>query len=327
MPFRRLPDTDAGRLQALEAAEAKAAIVDPGDLAFSAESKATLDTLLPLLRTEMQERGVALGAQVSATAALTAQRDRLKMWGSHFLQNLNFGIDRGVFQASDRAFYQIPTSQESLPAMSREADLLMWTQRIIDGEAARTAAGGSAVLCPPVAEVSAERAAYVTLQADQSTKKDALDTEQEDVDALRPQADELILDIWDEVEFTYRKEPSASARDNAREYGVVYVTRPGEPSDPGQPGEPPAAPGAPTLTPGAPGEVTADWTAVEGATSYNVYKQEVGTDPDFVLHDNPSEPASLFTGLTPGATLRVYITAINDDGESDPSPTSETTVM
>ncbi|MBV9656797.1 MAG: hypothetical protein JO295_01680 [Verrucomicrobia bacterium] len=44
---------------------------------------------------------------------------------------------------------------------------------------------------------------------------------------LRPDMDRLILDIWDEVEFAFRKAGSpASIRRKSREYGVVYDTRP-----------------------------------------------------------------------------------------------------
>jgi len=45
------------------------------------------------------------------------------------------------------------------------------------------------------------------------------------VAALLPEARELVIDIWDEVEFTYRKEDFPSKRANCRLYGVVYSSR------------------------------------------------------------------------------------------------------
>lgn len=320
MPARLLPVTDAARLQALETAAGKAAAVGAGPLAFSAATKTTLDATLPQFRTELQERGVALGAQVAATTALTAQRGRLRTYVSHFLQQLNMAIARGVLTVADRAFFQIPTSQESLPRMTSEAELLMWSQRIADGEAARVTAGGTALPFPSATEVTTERTAYVTLQADQSTKKDALDAEQEDVDAMRAAVDGLILDIWDEVEFTFRKESASSARANAREYGVVYVSRPGEPTEPGQPPPPPATP---VLTQSTSGQMIVEIVAVEGATAYKYYRQEVGVDADFILHETSSETTSVINGLTLGNTLRVYVTSLNNDGESQPSTIAE----
>jgi hypothetical protein len=75
----------------------------------------------------------------------------------------------------------------------------------------------------------------------------------------RPAVDALLADVWDSIEssqwalarwttgtaarrvsgkgfpgnqFTYRKEPGPSKRRRCREWGVVYVTRPGEEPDP-----------------------------------------------------------------------------------------------
>lgn len=231
MPFRQLPQSDTARLQALDAASAKAATVDPANLAFTAESKTTLDTLRPQFQTEVAERGQALAAQTDASKAVREQAARLRMFVSHFFQNLNFGIERGVFAASDRAHYQLDVSQTTLPNMVREADLLTWAGRAVSGEASRTAAGGMAMPFPSAAEVQAELTQYTTLASDQSTKKDTYDDEQADVEALRDDVDGLIVDIWDEVEFTFRRDKPPSLRRKAKQYGVVYVTRPGEPPD------------------------------------------------------------------------------------------------
>lgn len=119
-------------------------------------------------------------------------------------------------------------SQTTLPQLSSDAELTMWADRIVSGEAARTAAGGTALPFPTVAEVDAELTQYKSLRADQSTKKDAYDSEQEDVEALRADVEALIRDIWDEVEFAFRRDDSPSLRRKAREYGVFYATRPGE---------------------------------------------------------------------------------------------------
>ena len=70
------------------------------------------------------------------------------------------------------------------------------------------------------------------LKTNQTSKKDAYDKEQEDVDNLRETAADIILDVWDEVEFTFRKNTASSKRRKAREYGVVYITRPGEEPEP-----------------------------------------------------------------------------------------------
>lgn len=308
MPFRQLPRTDAERLQALDAAAAKAAVVPAAELAFSAANKTLLDTFLPSFRTELTERGTSLAGQTAATLAEDTQEGRLRMWTSHFFRTFNMAIDRELFPVSARAFYQLDVSQESLPNMATETDLILWAGRAVSGEAARIAAGGSAIPFPPIAEVSAELTLYQTRRAAQSTAKDAFNAESEDVDALRPQADALIRDIWDEVEFKFRHDAPPSLRAKAREYGVYYATRPGEPSEPGTP---PAAPTGVTLTVGAGNVVTASWNAVTGATSYQVLKQLVGTDPDFVVVGTATAPTLALGAFAPGATVRVKVRALS----------------
>uniref|UniRef100_UPI003569B6B0 hypothetical protein n=1 Tax=Draconibacterium sp. TaxID=1965318 RepID=UPI003569B6B0 len=62
----------------------------------------------------------------------------------------------------------------------------------------------------------------------QSAEKQAFDAENKDVLDMLPEIDELIRDIYDEVEFYYRKETPPNRRKLAREWGVSYVSRPGE---------------------------------------------------------------------------------------------------
>ncbi len=119
-------------------------------------------------------------------------------------------------------------SNAALPALVTQADVTLWAGRIVEGEAARLAADPAAtpMALPSAAEITTAAAKYAASSALQSEKKDTYDDEQDDVAALRPAVDELITDIWDSIEFTYRKDPGPSKRRRCREWGVVYVTRP-----------------------------------------------------------------------------------------------------
>jgi hypothetical protein len=76
------------------------------------------------------------------------------------------------------------------------------------------------------------------------------------------------------------------------------------------------------LTAGAPGSVLADWSDAARAVSYRVYKQVVGTDPDFILAVTVSDSDATLTGLPSAATVKIRVVAVNADG--DVSPPSET---
>lgn len=228
MPRIYRPQTDFERLEALEAAKVKADVTAPADLAFSADTLTRLNTFLPSFRTEMQQVGSALSAQNAATVIANAAKANTKMFISHFFQVFNLGIQRGVYTADQRAHFNLDVNSADVPRLLTEQEIATWGQRIITGDAGRVTAGGAPMSNPTAAQVAAAHTTYINAQGDQSTKKDAYDHEQEDVEALRVDADDLIADIWDEVEFTFRKETAGSKRRKAREYGVRYKPNPGE---------------------------------------------------------------------------------------------------
>jgi fibronectin type 3 domain-containing protein len=81
---------------------------------------------------------------------------------------------------------------------------------------------------------------------------------------------------------------------------------------------PPAAPTGVTATPGN-DQVTIAWTAVTGATSYNIYWSTTSgagvTGTQIASATNPY----IQTGLTNGTTYYYVVTAVNGNGESAPS--------
>ncbi|HEX5870750.1 MAG TPA: hypothetical protein VFY65_10060, partial [Longimicrobium sp.] len=159
---------------------------------------------------------------------------------------------RGLFARSDRAHYGLDISRSDVPLMSSYAEAEQWAGRLIDGEAARLAAApagqpATPMAMPSAADVSAARAELAAVRARQSTAKDRYDKEQGDVETGYPAVDELIADMWDTIEFRLRTLDGPGRRRRAREWGVVYLTRPGETPDPDQPpaedgGTPPPAP-------------------------------------------------------------------------------------
>jgi hypothetical protein len=231
MPFRLLPSSDAAMLNALTTAKNKAENTPAEQLAFSAETLVRLNEIEPLFKKEIAERGAALSNQTNSTAGKVTAQDNLRTYISHFIQVFNLGVERGKYKVTERPFYQLDVSQTELPSLRSEADVERWGQNIIKGDLDRKSAGGEAMLNPSAAEVEAAYLTFVERNTEQSSLKDTYDREQEDVERMRGNVMDLIRDIWDEVEFTYRKESAPSMRRKAREYGVYYAYRKGEPAD------------------------------------------------------------------------------------------------
>jgi len=219
---RALPKTDVARNIAQKTAKLKKDVTAPANVPMTGGTQTRLDAQQPAFALKMNERSIALRAQTNSTMLKTAQQDKTKMFISHYFQAFNNGVARGVFSASDRAFYGLDVNSQSVPPLDKEALIVYWGERLITGDAARIAAGGVPMSNPNTSEVAAEYDSFVAINLSQSNFKDAFDTAQEAVGAMRPETDKLILRIWDEVEAAYNDETIESKRRKAREWGVFY---------------------------------------------------------------------------------------------------------
>lgn len=234
MPYRQLPSTIISRNNVLEKTNQKVSSTAPEKWAITSETQTALSTLYPKFRQEMAERQEQFAAQSEATKAENAQQQVLLRFVSHFFRVFNFAVERRKYKASDRLYYGLNANQSELPKISSEQDLVTWAKNLLAGEEKRMSHGNPNAE-PPVAmsnpgadEVQVELDKYTALSNAQSAEKMAFDAENKDVLDMLPEIDELIRDIYDEVEFYYRRETPANRRKLAREWGVVYVSRPGE---------------------------------------------------------------------------------------------------
>jgi hypothetical protein len=254
MPYRHLPNTDEQRLAALNGAAGKASNVsDPADLLLTPEQAAALDLtntrgIYAVFKRDVEERGTALSRQSAVTEEHDLAAAALGQFVSHFIQVFNFAVARGRFPRSARAHYGIDVSHSDVPAMTSHADFRLWADRIVSGEAARVAAGGEPMAMPSADEVATAIATFDEVAGRHTAAKDSYGKEQRDVETNRPAVDTLILDMWDTIEFRLRALDGPSRRRRAREWGLVYLTRPDETPDPdaGTTQPAPLSPGATT---------------------------------------------------------------------------------
>ena len=199
---------------------------------------------------------LALAAQAPVTSDLAAAAAKLTMTVSHFHQVFDLGVARGVFKAGARSYYGRDVSASVIPNLTTHADVADTAAAIIAGEAARAAAEGKPatfdsglkmdsgvrldsvvgyvlMALPSAAEVAAALAAYQTLADESDATKTNTNQQQEKLSADYDEAQALAVDICDNVEFFYRKDPdAASRRAKAVRWGVVYIYDPSEPQPP-----------------------------------------------------------------------------------------------
>jgi len=222
---RKLPNTHVTRAAAIEIAKNKKDNVPPAQNVLTAATALRLDAIYTNYSARMLAVSNALAAQSESTAGTSAAFSKSKMFVSHFIQVFFLGVERSVYTKEQKAFYGLDVNQTALPKLDSDADLLIWGKRLKDGDPLRVAAGGAAMSNPTIAQCNTAYDAWVALYNAHSTEKEAYDIAQEQLEAIIPEADGVILKVWDEAETFYNEETPSSKRNNCRLWGAVYVSQ------------------------------------------------------------------------------------------------------
>lgn len=255
MPFRLLPNSDASSLAALRELKRKQGTTPVADWPFPEAQGLENVACFTLLDKELGERENAEAIRSGASRLSEAAMNRVRQLTSHFIQTLNNGIDRAVLKREDRAFYSLGLDQGDVPAMTNAADVLQWATNVVQGEARRATAQGAAyvpVTFPSAAQVQTELTAFEALRAAQGTAATTALSEAQDVENIRPRIALAIHESWDAIEYKYRRLEAPARRAIAREWGVIYASRPGEAPEDGvdpAPADGPGGTGPATPTP------------------------------------------------------------------------------
>jgi hypothetical protein len=197
----------------------------PGEISITPPTKVRLLAIAPLWSDAILTRDDSIASKTGATAVVDSTQVTLAMFVSHFFQVFNFGVARGKYLNTDRAFFHLPIDSSVLPNMDSEANLLLCSNRIIVGDAARVTAGGAAMSNPSAAEVGAALIAFQAAKNDQDVKEAAYKATLLVLNGLRPEADAVILKVWDETESFYNELPAPAMRDKGRLWGIRYITK------------------------------------------------------------------------------------------------------
>lgn len=225
MPSRRLPRTVEEHKEAIRIAKAKKEAAAPGaDLPITPEIIAVLLSFYPRFVDAINAAKLAQSIQTTATRKKVLSYRKVALIISHYFQTMNNAIARGEIPAEHRNLYGLAINDSRAPVIRSEAELSRWADNLITGDAMRIAQGGIAMSMPSAAQVQAAYTIYLADKADQSAKKEAYDRAQEVLSALMPEARQIVKDIWNDVENTFRNDDDESRRRKAAEYGVVYVS-------------------------------------------------------------------------------------------------------
>ena len=231
MPYRRLPKTDAARLRALKT------LLDNNDI-YVVRNRfldwKTLNRAQPAydrLLTANEQFRVSSQAQTRHTAKLERLQRNATIYVSHFVQVLLMSVERGETKRQLLPLYGLEEDVTTVPNIKTLDRLVEWGEKIVEGEKARIKKGGRPIYNPSIGMVSTHldifREAYEQQRRLQHRTQKVVD----DLQAIRPEVDEILLDLWNQIEKHFENEPPEVRFAECRKFGVVYYYRRHEPHD------------------------------------------------------------------------------------------------
>ena len=228
MPYRRLPNTDTARIKAMKTALEKGKELPPNKLAFSSKTIVHLQKFLPQFDHNFHLYRQALASQNKKSKAYNETLRKARIYLTHFIRVMNMAIFRGDLPAETRAFYGLSTDESTVPSLTSENELMSWGKRIIEGEEFRIKKGGSPITNPTIAVVKVRFENFLEARNYHNTlTKRTVEYTEKNI-KLRKEADEIILQLWNEVEHTHTFLPEEIRKTESEEYGLVYFFRKGE---------------------------------------------------------------------------------------------------
>ena len=231
MPYRRLPKTDAARLRALKT------LLDNNDV-YVVRNRfldwKTLNRAQPAydrLLTANEQYRVSSQAQTRHTAKLEKLQRNATIYVSHFVQVLLMSVERGETKWQLLPLYGLETDTTTVPNIKTLERLLEWGDKIVAGEKERIKKGGRPIYNPSIGMVSTHLDIFREAFEQQRRLQQRTQKVVADLQAIRPEVDDILLELWNQIEKHFENEPPETRFAECRKFGVVYYYRRHEPHD------------------------------------------------------------------------------------------------
>lgn len=224
MPYRKLPNTDKSRLEAMKIAL----------------ERQNLEPILPIqFKMQLDDANHNFENKLNfknATLLHAAERNKkhaeivakCRMYLSHFYQVINMTILRGELPRKTRNYYGIKETNNDLPNfLNSETKLLEWGEQLIQGEQKRMSEGGIRITNPSLALVSINFENFKDSLRSINMQRNIQDRALTDIITYRDTIDEHILTLWNWLEKHFNSK-TKQGREECANWGVNYIYKKSE---------------------------------------------------------------------------------------------------
>lgn len=227
MPYRRLPNTDLARVRALKSAVERCEKYNVYDLAISLKTLTEARNFLLRFEGAQAYYKQCYDNQSRSSHKHQSNVKMARLFISHFIQVLNMAVLRSEIKKSYKELYGLSVDNYNVPDLTSEAAIAEWGEKIITGERKRMDAGGGApIYNPTIAKVKVHYDIFMEGYLRQKELQTITNRSLENLSSMRHTADQIILNIWNQIEEKFEKvQPNEKRLDLCREYGLVYYYR------------------------------------------------------------------------------------------------------
>lgn len=232
MPYRRLPNTDQSRIRAINIAlDRYNSKIVAGEV-ISEKTFNEASAFFTVFENIHHEYLLSLEKQKAASKKYYQQMHTARLYISHFIQVLNFGVIRNEIKRETKILFNLEPNVFTVPDLSTEAAILKWGESIINGERERINRGGSPIYNPAIAKVSVHYEIFSDTCVSQKIYQKSTNRYLEQIASMRKDSDNIIIDIWNQVEDYFKDYTESQKRDLCQAWGVRYYLRKNEKDQP-----------------------------------------------------------------------------------------------
>lgn len=227
MPYRRLPNTDKSRLSALKT------LLDNNDIYMARDrflewkdinqARTCYDKLL----TAVTQYEVDKKAQWRSGTKIDQLQKKAYMYESHFMQVLLMAVTRGEIKRSNLKLYGLEETATMIPVDNSIGSITEWGPKIISGEKNRVKKGGRPIYNPTIGMVETHFDIFKEAYDKQKALQKRTSEMEQRLKEIRPEIDELILRIWDQIEAHFSEEEKLviDRVADCERFGIRYYMR------------------------------------------------------------------------------------------------------
>lgn len=228
MPYRRLPNTDQTRLRALKTAIQEEERQGFNNHVLSFKTLHDAKNFLSIYEKNLMHYKITQESKVNANKKYQQIISNARIYISHFIQVLNLAVIRGEVRKEYKALYQLDSEIHNVPDLNSEQAILHWGKAVIDGENERIRKGGLPIYNPAIAKVKVHFEVFKEYKTTQNIHRQATSRNLEEINLLRAKGDEIIFEIWNQVEQHFKNEDSIRRVELCKQFGLIYYYRKGE---------------------------------------------------------------------------------------------------